>query len=1316
MAYIMKRWIVYIIILLAAAIYAGNDTSIRLAVLAEDVSLESRALSDLLTTDLSKAAGVQVVERAEIDRVLAEQKLTAGGLVETASRIQLGRLLKADGLVLIRKDDARQTRVLVRTVETKSGFLAGYYQYPLNNVTMDKLTGDASAEIRTSLHKLRADPAKMQRVAISRIGNATLRADYDWLESEVSVLLAMTFSAEPGVLLMERRQLGEALNEANLTGDKSELKSGNVLIDGEVALSYGQTPKDGSVPIVMILRFRNATLKEIGRVSREGHLTDLDKLTTETMALALTKLREFGQRPAEKASAEPEMLLAMAKRHGYVWAADAAYALNPTNIAAKNQLITQLLSEALTPTPIAGYKSLQDYLVQAKKLVRAEKLCREENSLLVNYVQNTQLEGNFIGFLSQPQTMLDADIRAALKPLRKTYRRETETQQAGKKPDLIKLMRCASAFFDNPFDYISYTRGVYETMSRSANTDEDRRKAAISAITRCLWPPELYFDMADTPDPVIRYFALTKLMRFYGNRATRKEYALQAVGCFDDALKFSHCLADMDTRSRRADFAHFFYQTIGDMMNSCPDLLPSITAKLCAELNEALDTKDYRLMIFLKPQNYIPLLPLSNSVPLADRILAEREAILPKQGYDSRITDMIQKVAEWRRTNDTRCATSAGANEPVKTWVLLSSESSEWRQMAGQLAPVPSIDGYLTVIVPQRFLIDGDILWIGLGGCRVPKKPDMNATGLMKLDLTTGRILACRFGQLKGDTSFSAEVFFCDVNRQHYVKSVLPIFKWHDYIVVGQNGVGVFLYPLRSDSTVTDLSGVTIINQDTGLMSNHLISIAALDERLFIMTGPGIAVFKKDGKWMDRSKSGTWLLFDWHRKTKTVRLIADSEKQIGGMELQDIPRGLLEMTADPTNNCLYFKSRDWIKERRRLLYSPSAEHWSLMATNAMPRSFFPACAPKDYKETYDVQNYKGGTLAIASYGEHWKLVFFHRAGDETAARWAQTQPTTPVGVPTATVVVSTVIEAARAGDIPCLQQMISQGASINTHNENGYTLLIYAIDKKQSDAALWLIQQGADINMTGRDGGTPLTYAACRDLTNVVVELLARNADPNSGFNNGQTALMLAAANGNLDMVKQLIAKGARTTSMDENGRTAFTWSANASKPDVLIYFLRSVSDKPSLNKALFRAVMSSQTNNIVLLLKHGADINTTDSNAKKETGSPLLLLAAQYSKPDTVQYLLDAGFDIEATNSWGASPLMEAARCEQIDNVRVLLCAGANVLKTDEKGRSIYDNSKDCSQPEICAVIFEAVGKYVLKTFDDQDDHISAQSSPSSP
>lgn len=61
---------------------AASTAPFRLAVLAEDVSPESRALADLLTIELAAVPHVQTVERAESERELDEQHLTAAGLVE----------------------------------------------------------------------------------------------------------------------------------------------------------------------------------------------------------------------------------------------------------------------------------------------------------------------------------------------------------------------------------------------------------------------------------------------------------------------------------------------------------------------------------------------------------------------------------------------------------------------------------------------------------------------------------------------------------------------------------------------------------------------------------------------------------------------------------------------------------------------------------------------------------------------------------------------------------------------------------------------------------------------------------------------------------------------------------------------------------------------------------------------------------------------------------------------------------------------------------------------------------------------------------
>lgn len=80
----------------------------RWAILADD-DLRKTGISDLLAVELT-SPGFELVEREQIDAVLAEQQLARSfGAVGTANRVQLGQLLHADALVLLRRDAAGQT-------------------------------------------------------------------------------------------------------------------------------------------------------------------------------------------------------------------------------------------------------------------------------------------------------------------------------------------------------------------------------------------------------------------------------------------------------------------------------------------------------------------------------------------------------------------------------------------------------------------------------------------------------------------------------------------------------------------------------------------------------------------------------------------------------------------------------------------------------------------------------------------------------------------------------------------------------------------------------------------------------------------------------------------------------------------------------------------------------------------------------------------------------------------------------------------------------------------------------------------------------
>ncbi|GAG51428.1 unnamed protein product, partial [marine sediment metagenome] len=60
---------------------------------------------DLLTAELAKKRGIELVERDQLRLLLKEFKLTdALGAVDVQTRLRIGKLLKADALVILSRD------------------------------------------------------------------------------------------------------------------------------------------------------------------------------------------------------------------------------------------------------------------------------------------------------------------------------------------------------------------------------------------------------------------------------------------------------------------------------------------------------------------------------------------------------------------------------------------------------------------------------------------------------------------------------------------------------------------------------------------------------------------------------------------------------------------------------------------------------------------------------------------------------------------------------------------------------------------------------------------------------------------------------------------------------------------------------------------------------------------------------------------------------------------------------------------------------------------------------------------------------------
>jgi ankyrin repeat protein len=142
--------------------------------------------------------------------------------------------------------------------------------------------------------------------------------------------------------------------------------------------------------------------------------------------------------------------------------------------------------------------------------------------------------------------------------------------------------------------------------------------------------------------------------------------------------------------------------------------------------------------------------------------------------------------------------------------------------------------------------------------------------------------------------------------------------------------------------------------------------------------------------------------------------------------------------------------------------------------------------------------------------------------------------------------------AAHEGHLAIAEYLLTQGASVNVKDKDGYTPLHNTADSfvkgdpsKRNEAdrnriAALLLKYGARVNATIHHGETPLHEAALRNNVGLVQLLVENGADPNIQQAQGMTPLHFAFSAGEdrLQVVRLLLRHGADSSVTDEYGRT----------------------------------------------------------------------------------------------------------------------------------------------------------------------------------
>jgi ankyrin len=248
----------------------------------------------------------------------------------------------------------------------------------------------------------------------------------------------------------------------------------------------------------------------------------------------------------------------------------------------------------------------------------------------------------------------------------------------------------------------------------------------------------------------------------------------------------------------------------------------------------------------------------------------------------------------------------------------------------------------------------------------------------------------------------------------------------------------------------------------------------------------------------------------------------------------------------------------------------------------------------------------------------------------------------------------------------CCQEFQSDSEGGDYTQEGGFTPLLFAAREGDVESARLLLDAGATIEDAAPTGTSALVLAAHSDQAGVAAFLLQRGADPNSN-GAGYTALHAAVVRGNLKVVQALLSRGANPDPRQLKGSPSKRYSGFALDKTMVgatPYLLATRASQLEIMRALAAAgadvnarlddrstpVIAAarrqgrqgrgpSEERIVQAMKLAIELGST-LDAVDAEGNTVMHVAAVRRLNRVVQFLADAGVNLNAANLKGQTPL----------------------------------------------------------------------------
>jgi hypothetical protein len=281
----MKRSILSLILVLWSVSYTSGQQQkpLNIAIIADKAGgLGQSPIISLLEVQLSRNDNIRLLERAQIDKILQEQQLSAAGLLDRNNTIKIGQLLRADALVIITLENEVKTittgsirstapvstetggldesgsktenqatgdLIRVRVAEAAHGLRLLDRFEQLDSLKLNEIAERINNSIKKAVDKLLLPTGQLIPVGIVDIHRVQLGERYTMLERALPKLLSIRLGLEPKIVMLEREDLKILLDEKLRTqGEDSKFWASAVLIEGNLQ------PKNGGLEMSLSLR------------------------------------------------------------------------------------------------------------------------------------------------------------------------------------------------------------------------------------------------------------------------------------------------------------------------------------------------------------------------------------------------------------------------------------------------------------------------------------------------------------------------------------------------------------------------------------------------------------------------------------------------------------------------------------------------------------------------------------------------------------------------------------------------------------------------------------------------------------------------------------------------------------------------------------------------------------------------------------------------------------------------------------------------------------------------------------------------------